>query len=317
MPTTAHTLRLGTRGSLLARTQSQLVADALVARHPGLRVELVVCRTTGDRITDRPLHGAGGKGLFVKELEEALLRGEVDFAVHSSKDVPVTMPLVDQSDLLLAAFPPREDPRDVLVCRTTKGIAGLPAHAKVGTGSLRRKAQLLSLRPDLRVELLRGNIDTRVNKCLKTSEYDAVILAMSGLKRAALFDERTMTPLSVDEMVPAAGQGALALQCRRSDGTTQLLLSSLHDAATATCVGLERSLVTALEGDCASPIGALATVAGGSVTLRAAVAAVGGLPPLVMASARGDAPAAALADVLDQLNRQNVRPLLHPAARPA
>src|SRR5262249_52780625 len=151
-------------GSLLARMQSQIIADALAKLHPDLKVELVICKTTGDKIQDRPLNQAGGKGLFTKELEEALLAKTVDFAVHSLKDVPVTMPLVDQSELVIAAVPPREDVRDVLASAKAKAIAELPPGARVGTGSLRRRCQILALRNDLKVELIRGNIDTRVRK---------------------------------------------------------------------------------------------------------------------------------------------------------
>src|SRR4051794_24227633 len=155
-------LRLGTRGSLLARTQSQLVADALQTRHPGLRVELQIIKTSGDRIADRPLHEFGGEGVFTKELEQALLAGEVGFAVHSFKDVPVTMPLVDTTDLVIAAVPARESPFDVLVSLKAKSLADLPPAAKVGTGSFRRRCQVLAARPDVTVEGLRGNIDTRL-----------------------------------------------------------------------------------------------------------------------------------------------------------
>src|SRR5687767_8367811 len=157
-------LKLASRASLLAKTQSRLVADALERLHPGLHVELILLKTTGDQITDRPLHDAGGKGLFTREIELALLRDEIDFAVHSYKDVPVTMPLVDQSDLVMAATPQREDPRDVLISPAAKSIADLPQGAKVGTGSLRRQCQLLAARPDLNVQLIRGNVDTRLRK---------------------------------------------------------------------------------------------------------------------------------------------------------
>src|SRR5687768_18563534 len=167
------TLRLGTRGSLLARTQSMLVADALERAHLGLKIEMHIVKTTGDQITDRPLHEAGGKGLFTKELEQALLAGEIDFAVHSYKDVPVTMPLVDQADLVIAAVPTREDPRDVLVSRKAKRLADLPPGARVGTGSLRRACQIVHARPDVVIEPVRGNIDTRLRK-LTEGHYDAI-----------------------------------------------------------------------------------------------------------------------------------------------
>src|SRR3954469_3456163 len=177
-----HQLRLGTRGSLLARSQSQMIADELMRLHPGLRVELIIIKTSGDQVQDKPLADIGGKGLFTKELEQALLDRHVDFAVHSFKDVPVTMPLVDQADLIIAAVPKREVPFDALISLKAKSIADLPQGAKIGTGSLRRRAQLLELRPDLVIENIRGNVDTRVRK-MKSGEFDAVILAVAGLRR--------------------------------------------------------------------------------------------------------------------------------------
>src|SRR5687768_1736570 len=220
-------LRLGTRGSLLAKTQSQLIADELEKRNPGLVVELVVVRTSGDTITDRPLHDLGGKGLFTKEIEVALLENRVDFAVHSFKDVPVTMPLVDQSALSLVSTPQREDPSDVVVFPSaledandgTPALSRLCEGARIGTGSMRRRCQLLAQRPDLRVEPVRGNIDTRLKK-LANDEFDALVLAYAGLHRAGMYDAARMITLCDDEMLPAPGQGALALQCRRDDQRT-------------------------------------------------------------------------------------------------
>jgi hydroxymethylbilane synthase len=318
------TLRLGTRGSLLAKTQSQLVADELEKRHPGLVVELVVVKTSGDAITDRPLHEHGGKGLFTKEIEIALLEGRVDFAVHSYKDVPVTMPLVDQSGLSLVSTPQREDPSDVIVFPATlgeesdaPGLARLRQGAKVGTGSLRRRAQLLAVRPDLQIELIRGNIDTRLKK-LANDEFNAIILAYAGLHRAGLYDAGRMIVLSDDEILPAPGQGALALQCRKDDRRTSELLLELNDADTAASVTAERALVERLGGDCHSPIAALARVADGRISLAAAVGARDGNPPVVRASA--DAPAAlpqeAVKAVFDSLRKQGVESLLRdPSAR--
>ncbi len=199
------TIRLGTRGSLLARTQSQLVADALQAAHRGLGVNLKIVKTTGDQIIDRPLHEVGGKGLFTKELELALLAGEIDFAVHSFKDMPVTMPLVAQEDLIVAAVPIRADPRDVLISRAARTIDELPAGARVGTGSLRRRCQLLDRRADLQIEAVRGNIDTRLRK-LREGDFDAVILAFAGLMRAGLFDQSMMFMIPEDVLLPAPGQ---------------------------------------------------------------------------------------------------------------
>jgi hydroxymethylbilane synthase len=277
------TLRLGTRGSLLARTQSGLVANALERAHPGLTVEPVIIKTSGDQIADRPLHEVGGKGLFTKELELALLNGEIDFAVHSFKDVPVTMPLVDQSGLVIAAVPEREDPRDAVALRDPS-LGAMPHRGRVGTGSLRRRCQILEMTPDVTVLPVRGNIDTRLRK-LRDGEYDVVVLAMAGLRRTGLFDAAYMKPV---DLLPAPGQGALALQCRRDDARTRELLGALGHPSTAACVAAERELVLRLNGDCHSPIAAAATLAGATLTLRAAVGARGGEPPVVRAQASGD-----------------------------
>jgi hydroxymethylbilane synthase len=309
------TLRLGTRGSVLAKTQSQLIADELEKRHHGLAVELVVVKTSGDAITDRPLHEHGGKGLFTKEIELALLDGRIDFAVHSFKDVPVTMPLVDQSELSIVATPEREDPSDVLVFPTAREDGGsidqLSRGARVGTGSLRRRCQLLAIRPDLRIELIRGNIDTRLKK-LANDEFDAIILAYAGLHRAGMFDAARMFTLGDDQMVPAPGQGALALQCRKDDRRTTDLLMELNDAETAACVAAERALVKELQGDCHSPIAAVARVKGRRMTLTAAVGARDGNPPVVRASADAPlkSPQEAIKKVFDELSRQGVQKLL-------
>lgn len=305
------TLRLGTRGSMLARTQSQIIADALEKKHRGLKVELIICKTTGDKIQDKPLHEAGGKGLFTKELEEALLARTIDFAVHSFKDVPVTMPLVDQAGLIIAAVPAREDARDVLISKKAKSIADLPPGSRVGTGSLRRKCQLLALRDDLKIEMIRGNIDTRVKK-LREGQFDAVVLAMAGMKRSGMFDSTEMSAILVDEMLPAAAQGALAIQCRKEDEQTRHLLSALNDPIARRCVDLERQVVQALNGDCHSPIAALATVQGDTIRLRAAVGARGGELPVIRAEASTDFsdPEPALHAVLQSLEKQNARALL-------
>ena len=280
MSAAPNTLRLGTRGSLLATAQSRLVADALQQLHPHLNVQLVTIKTTGDRVTDRPLHEVGGKGVFTKEIEQALLDGAVDFAVHSFKDVPVTMPLVEQANLTFAAVPEREDARDVLVASRAIRIADLPKGARVGTSSPRRAAQLRALRSDVVCEPIRGNIDTRLRKLLD-GQYDAILLAMAGLKRAGLFDEAAMAPVEFDEILPAAGQGALVLQCRKDDVKTIDLLRPLSDPETATCVAAERKLVELLKGDCHSPIGAYATVTKTGPLILAAVGARDGSPPVI------------------------------------
>jgi hydroxymethylbilane synthase len=293
--------------------QSQLVADMLEQRHSALHVQLQVIQTSGDQIVDKPLHEAGGKGLFTKELEVALLEKRIDFAVHSYKDVPVTMPLVDVGGLVVAATPQRQDPRDALATRTgAKRLADLPKGALVGTGSLRRMCQIMAARPEVRVEGLRGNIDTRLRKLVE-GKYDAVILAMAGLNRTGLFDPQWMTPLEIDEMLPAPAQGALAIQCRRDDAPTIEYLKSLHHSPTQICVQAERKLVELLQGDCHSPIAALALLEGEAMELKAAVGARGGRPPVIRARARGRADQAGelVTCVHLALAAQNAVQLLH------
>jgi hydroxymethylbilane synthase len=305
------TLRLGTRGSLLAKTQSQLVASELEKRHKGLAVELVIVKTIGDQVQDKPLAEIGGKGLFTKELEQALLRGEIDFAVHSFKDVPVTEPLVDQAGLIIAAVPEREDPRDVFCSLVAKNITELPKGAKVGTSSSRRKCQVLEARPDLRIEPLRGNIDTRLTK-LREGQYDAIILAAAGLRRTGLFHEAEMVMLEPEQMLSAPGQGALAIQCRRDDARTRDLLEILDDAPTEKCVTVERLIVQALGGDCHSPIAALAQIGDGEMFLRVAIGAREGVPPVLRADAICDAarPDCGVEPVLKSLSEQGVEKIL-------
>ncbi len=320
MATTAQTnvLRLGTRGSLLAQAQSRMIADQITGSNPNIQIELIIIKTTGDRIVDGPLHAEGGKGLFVKELEQALLANIIDFAVHSLKDVPVTMPLVDQSGLTIAANPMRADPRDVLVSKIARTIQDLPKGSRVGTGSLRRMAQLLHIRPDLHIVGIRGNVDTRIRKCLQ-GDFDAVILAMAGTVRASLFDPDTMTPIPIEQLIPAAGQGALALQCRADDRQTRDILQKLNHLPTQLCVKIERELVAALECDCASPIGAYADANSRRFHLSAFAAAEGGGSTVIYAKTEtpSDKPADALKSVLKSLEQQGVRELLHPAHAPA
>jgi hydroxymethylbilane synthase len=311
-----QSLSLGTRGSMLAQAQSRLVASQLEKQNPGLQVALTIISTTGDVISERPLHEFGGKGLFTKEIEQALLDGTIDFAVHSFKDVPVTMPLVEQSNLIIAAVPKREDPRDVLVCEKAQSLADLPSGARVGTGSLRRRCQILSARPDLAVEPIRGNIDTRVRK-LQSGAFDAVILAMAGTRRAGIFDSHLMHVIEPNELLPAPGQGALALQCRRDDDRTRSLLASMNDPDTESCVTAERELVRLLNGDCHSPIAALAEITGAGhspqLTLRAVVGHRDGLPPIISAqlSANQIDPSQLAQAIFQRLEAQNVLSLLH------
>lgn len=298
----------------MAKTQSQMIASELEKQHKGLVVELVIIKTTADGIQDKPLHEFGGKGLFTKELEQALLANEVDMAVHSFKDVPVTQPLVDQDDLIIAAVPVREDPRDALASLKAKSIDELPEGAKVGTGSQRRRCQLLARRPDLKVENLRGNIDTRLRK-LREGQYDAIVLAAAGLRRTAMFDEAEMTMLDPEAMLPAPGQGSLALQCRRSDARTRELLAKLDDAETEKCVTAERVIVAALNGDCHSPIASLGRFEDGKFILRTAIGARGGELPVLKATSTCKASEIdrAVEEVLKSLNAQGVKKLLSPA----
>jgi hydroxymethylbilane synthase len=304
-------IRLGTRGSLLARSQSKIVATELQRAHPELEIQTIIIKTTGDQITDRPLHEAGGKGLFVKELEQALLAEQIDFAVHSCKDLPITMPLVDQSNLIIAAIPARLDARDVLISPHAATIQQLPCKAIIATSSLRRRCQVLASRDDLTIKDLRGNIDTRIKK-LRAGEFDAMILAMAGLTRAELFDPAIMHPISPDEILPAPGQGALALQCRRSDQATRAILGKLDDPASRMAVEAERAIVAALHGDCHSPIAAWATIDGKIFHLRAAVGHRDGNPPVVLASAHAPLTGSqnAVISVIEQLHAQNVVALL-------
>jgi hydroxymethylbilane synthase len=309
---TSTPLRLGTRGSTLALAQSQLIVNQLQRFHPSLPVTLTTFKTSGDQIADRPLHELGGKGLFVRELEQALLDHKIDFVVHSFKDVPVTMPLVEQTNLIIAAVPEREDVRDVLISTKSKSIHDLFPNAKIGTGSLRRRCQLLALRPDLKIEPIRGNIDTRIRK-LKSGEFDAIILALAGLNRAKLFDPSFMHPLGVENFLPDAGQGALAIQCRRDDPATQHLLHPLDHPPTRQCVEAERSLVAGLSGDCFSPIGTLAELVGGLIHLRAAVGRRGGELPILKGHSQAlvSTPKTAVENLLKSLSDLNVQKHLH------
>jgi hydroxymethylbilane synthase len=291
---------------LLARSQSAIIASQIQRQHPEIEIQTLIIKTTGDQITDRPLYEAGGKGLFIKELEQALLANQIDFAVHSCKDLPVTMPLVDQSNLILAAIPTRLDARDLLICRTAKTLAQLPPNALVATGSLRRRSQLLARRSDLRIQSVRGNIDTRIKK-LAGGEFDAMVLAMAGVTRAELFDPSLMHPLSPDEILPAPGQGALALQCRLNDHATRAILAKLDDPPSRTAVEAERAVVAALHGDCHSPIAAWATITAKTLHLRAVVGRRDGNPPIISARSQS---ADAVLDVISQLHAKNVQDLL-------
>jgi hydroxymethylbilane synthase len=263
-PSRSIILRLGTRGSPLALAQARLVRTALARAH-GLdpeRIALEVIRTSGDRIQDRPLADVGGKGLFTKEIEEALAAGTIDLAVHSSKDMPTVLP----TGLVLSAFLEREDPRDVFISRKAKSIADLPRGATVGTASLRRQAMVKRQRPDLVIVPLRGNVETRLRK-LDEGVADATLLALAGLKRLGLADAATAV-LEVDEFVPAVGQGAIGIETRADDTRTREMLATINHADTFSALAAERAFLAVLDGSCRTPIGGHATISGGRLRFR-------------------------------------------------
>ena len=263
-------LTFATRPSALARWQTARVIQLLQAAHPGLECRERVITTNGDRVLDRPLPEIGGKGLFTGELEEALLSGKVHAAVHSLKDLPVQ----DTPGLVIAAVPHRESAHDALVSAESWTLSSLPEGASVGTCSLRRTAQLLVRRPDLNILPLRGNVDTRVRKALN-GDYDAIVLAQAGLTRLGLQSHISeVFPLEV--MLPAPGQGALAVQCRTNDHVTLELLSAIHDPLTAAAVNAERSFLSGLGGGCSLPVAAFAEKNDGTIILTGAVISTDG-----------------------------------------
>ncbi len=271
---TGPLLRLGTRRSKLALAQAGLVHDALMVAVPELAVpgaiEILPMSTTGDVIQDRPLAEAGGKGLFVKEIEEALLARRIDAAVHSMKDMPTVQP----DGLAIAAFLPREDARDALIAATARKISDLKQGAVVGTSALRRKAQLLHRRPDLRIVDLRGNVDTRLAKC-RAGTVEATLLALAGLKRLGLADAGT--PIPEDEMLPAVGQGAICIECRADDVRMRSWLAVIDHAPTSTCVAAEQAMLAVLDGSCRTPIAGHAVLESeGSLCLRGLIAKTDG-----------------------------------------
>ncbi len=265
-----RTVRIGTRGSLLARTQTEQVAVALRAANPGLLVETIIVRTTGDARADVPFAAVGTKGMFVKEIEEALLAGEIDLGVHSLKDMPGELP----EGLVLAATPAREDPRDALVGALGQRFLDLPDGSRIGTSSPRRSAQLRAARPDLRVAELRGNLDTRLRK-LDEGHYDAIVLAAAGLHRLGR-EDRISERLDPQISLPAVGQGALALETRSDDAGTRELVSVLNHVDTADAVAAERAFLAAVGGGCTVPIAALARIDGELIELQALIAAPDG-----------------------------------------
>ncbi len=247
-------LRVGTRGSELALAQTRGIVTTLKQRLPDIEVEIQIIKTIGDIVIDRPLSRVGDRGLFIKEIENALLDGSVDFAVHSMKDLPSTLP----HGLAVAAVTARLDPRDVLISRQARSIEALPRNGILATGSLRRRSQVLAIRPDLRIAELRGNITTRLRK-FDESSWDSMILASAGLVRLGLEERMATTistPIPIAQMLPAVGQGALGLEARTDDSEISEFLVSLNDRESATAVAAERALLRRLEGGCQVPIGA-------------------------------------------------------------
>jgi hydroxymethylbilane synthase len=257
-------LRIGSRGSPLALVQAREVQNRIAAAAgiDAAQIEIKVIRTTGDIVVDRPLADAGGKGLFTKEIEEALLAGSIDLAVHSSKDLPTVLP----AGLVLAGFPPREDPRDAFISHKAATLRELPPGAVVGTSSPRRHALVKKLRPDATVVTLRGNVETRLRK-LEAGEVDATLLAVAGLKRLGLLSAATAI-LDPDYFLPAVGQGAIGIETRADDAKTRAFVEAINDADTSAALAAERAFLAVLDGSCRTPIGGHATLDGGTLRFR-------------------------------------------------
>ncbi len=296
-------LRIGTRGSPLALAQAHETRDRLAAANAALAapdaIEIVVIRTSGDRFQSGPLAELGGKGLFTKEIEDALMSGSIDIAVHSMKDVPSALP----AGLDIACVLPREDPRDAFLSTVAPRLAALPEGAVVGTASLRRKAILLNRRPDLKVVPFRGNVNTRMRK-LAAGEVDATLLAVAGLKRLGKADAATEI-LAPEDMLPAACQGAICIECRESDDAARQLLEPIDDAPSSRRVAAERALLAGLDGSCRTPIAALAEIADGGLRLRALIARPDGGGMVETERRGGEADAEAMGrDAADELRRR-------------
>ena len=254
----------------MALWQANWIKDQLEPQNPDIAVEIVIIKTSGDKIQDVPLAKVGGKGLFVKEIEEALLKKDVDFAVHSMKDMPIKFPFA----LCIASVTKRENPFDALISRNNIKLNDLPKGAKIGTGSLRRASQLLHYRPDLNLIPLRGNVETRIKK-LETEGLDAIILATAGLIRLG-WGDKISEIISPEILLPAMGQGAVGIEARKHDVDNQILLADMDDENTHLALDAERAVVTQLEGGCNVPIGAFATIEGNEMTLRGLVASLDG-----------------------------------------
>lgn len=298
-------LRIGTRKSPLALWQAEHVRARLSAAHPGLAIELVSMTTEGDRILDAPLATVGGKGLFLKELEQALLDGRADIAVHSLKDVTVTLP----TGLHIPVIGEREDPRDAFVSNSFASLADLPAGARVGTSSLRRTCQLRALYPHIEVINLRGNVNSRLAK-LDAGQFDAIVLACAGLKRLGM-GERIRAELAPEILLPAVGQGAICIECRTGDSEVEHLIAPLHHRATALRIAAERALNARLEGGCQVPIAAYAELSDDMLRLRALVGEPDG-SRLIRGETQGEAQRAeAIGETLaDELLQRGARTIL-------
>lgn len=263
-------ITIGTRGSQLALWQANFIKSAIEELFPEIRINLKIIKTKGDKILDRPLAMVGGKGLFVKEIELALTRGDIDLAVHSMKDMPGELP----DGLMIGAVPKRENPFDVLLSKKGKLLQDYAKGAVVGTSSLRRASQIRHIRPDLEIRSIRGNLDTRVKK-LKSGEYDAIVLAAAGLIRMGQADEITEY-LDETVMLPAVGQGALCIETRDNDERTALIMKKLDHRETRMCVMGERAFLRQIEGSCHIPVACFAKIAGGEIVMNAAVASEDG-----------------------------------------
>lgn len=263
-------IRIGTRGSKLALWQAEWVKKALSKAHPDLTIKLVIIKTKGDKILDVPLAKVGGKGLFVKEIEEALTDHRIDLAVHSMKDMPTEIPM----DLMIGAVPLREAPQDILISRSEQKLTDMPEGALVGTSSLRRAAQLRHIRPDITIADLRGNLDTRLKK-LDQGKYDAIVLAAAGIKRLG-FERRISQILDTDTMLPAVGQGALCIEIRDKNPRIESIVGVLNHRPTHIAITAERAFLHHLEGGCQVPIAAHALIKENHVSITGLVAAIDG-----------------------------------------
>ena len=262
-----HFLKLGTRGSPLALVQARAARAAIAIKNdiPESDIEIVIIKTTGDAIQDRSLATSGGKGLFTKELDAALLEGAIDLAVHSAKDLPTRLP----EELEISGYMPREDARDVMISACADSVAGLPHNASFGSASLRRQAMMLRLRPDLKISLLRGNVETRLRK-VESGEIDVTLLALAGLKRLGLA-HRVTAILEIADFLPAVGQGAVAITARRKDGRTSAALAAILDSPTGIAVSAERAFLEVLDGSCRTPIAGHAKIASNRLEFRGLV----------------------------------------------